>query len=203
MLAFILLPTAAIMFAGAGAISKLTLEYGVMTEAGAELIGRVLAAFIVGLPTYSTFLVATRAYYAMSDTKTPALVNAGAVVVSSVLGLILFNSANGEWSVPGLALAHSAAFALAAVVLVRLLSRRLGTVVTRDLKVSIGRSLAASLLALAVAGAITVALPEATKIEALVSLTVASGAGLGLYVAVMAVSGAPELKRITAIGRRS
>ena len=30
----------------------------------------------------------------------------------------------------------------------------------------------------------------------------ASGAGLGLYVAVMAVTGAPELKRITAIGRR-
>ena len=183
MLAFILLPTAAIMFAGAGAISKLTLEYGVMTEAGAELIGRVLAAFIVGLPTYSTFLVATRAYYAMSDTKTPALVNAGAVVISSVLGVILFSAASSEWSVPGLALAHSVAFAVAAVVLVHLLSRRLGTVATRDLKVSIGRSLAASLLTLAVAGAITVALPEATKVEALVSLTVASGAGLGLYVA--------------------
>ena len=203
MLAFILLPTAAILLAGAGAISKLTLEYGVMTEAGAELIGRVLAAFIVGLPTYSTFLVATRAYYALSDTKTPALVNAGAVVLSSVLGLILFTTASDDWSVPGLALAHSTAFAAAAVVLVHLLSRRLGTVATRDLRVGIGRSLAASLLALAVAGAITLALPEATKLEALVSLTLASGAGLGLYVAVMAMTGAPELKRFTTIGRRS
>jgi len=203
MLAFILLPTAAIMLAGAGAISKLTLEYGVMTEAGAELIGRVLAAFIVGLPTYSTFLVATRAYYALSDTKTPALVNAGAVVISSVLGVILFTTASSDWSVPGLALAHSTAFAIAAVVLVHLLSRRLGPVATRDLKIGIGRSLAASLLALGVAVAITVALPEATKLEALVSLTVASGAGLGLYVAVMAMTGAPELKRFTALGRRS
>jgi putative peptidoglycan lipid II flippase len=203
MLAFILLPTAAIMLAGADAISKLTLEYGVMTEAGAELIGRVLAAFIVGLPTYSTFLVATRAYYALSDTKTPALVNAGAVVISSVLGVILFTTASRDWSVPGLALAHSTAFAIAAVVLVHLLSRRLGPVATRDLKVGIGRSLAASLLALGVAVAITVALPEATKLEALVSLTVASGAGLGLYVIVMAMAGAPELKRFTALGRRS
>jgi putative peptidoglycan lipid II flippase len=203
MLAFILLPTAALMLAGAGAISKLTLEYGVMTEAGAELIARVLAAFVIGLPTYSTFLVATRAYYALSDTKTPALVNGGAVVISSALGVTLFNAASGEWSVPGLALAHSAAFAIAAVVLVHLLSRRLGPVATRDLKVGVGRSLGASILALGVAAAITLALPEGTKLEALVSLAVASAAGLGIYLAVMVATGAPELRRFTALARRN
>jgi len=202
MLAFILLPTAALILAGAGAISKLTLEYGVMTEAGAELIARVLAAFVIGLPTYSTFLVATRAYYALSDTKTPALVNGVAVLISSALGVFLFNAANSDWSVPGLALAHSAAFAVAAVVLVHLLSRRLGTVATRELKVSIGRSLSASLLALAVAGAITFALPEVTKLDALLSLTAASVAGAGIYLAVMAVAGAPELRRFTALAKR-
>jgi len=202
MLAFILLPTAAIILAGAGAISKLTLEYGVMTEAGAELIARVLAAFVIGLPTYSTFLVATRAYYALSDTKTPALVNGVAVLISSALGVFLFNAANSDWSVPGLALAHSVAFAVAAVVLVHLLSRRLGPVATRDLKVSIGRSLSASLLALAVSGAITFALPEVTKLDALLSLTAASVAGAGIYLAVMAVAGAPELRRFTALAKR-
>jgi putative peptidoglycan lipid II flippase len=203
MLAFILLPTAALMLAGAGAISKLTLEYGVMTEAGAELIARVLAAFVIGLPTYSTFLVATRAYYALSDTKTPALVNGGAVVISSALGVILFSAASSEWSVPGLALAHSAAFAIAAVVLVHLLSRRLGPVATRDLKAGVGRSLGASILALGVAAAITFALPEGTKLEALVSLAVSSAAGLGIYLAVMVVAGAPELRRFTALARRN
>jgi putative peptidoglycan lipid II flippase len=202
MLAFILLPTAALMLAGAGAISKLTLEYGVMTEAGAELIARVLAAFVIGLPTYSTFLVATRAYYALSDTKTPAIVNGVAVLISSGLGVFLFNAASGDWSVPGLALAHSAAFAIAAVVLVHLLSRRLGTVATRELNVSIGRSLSASLLALAVAGAVTFALPEDTKVEALLSLTAASVAGAGIYLAVMAVAGAPELRRFAALAKR-
>jgi len=203
MLAFILLPTAAVMLAGAEAISKLTLEYGVMTGAGAELIGRVLAAFVIGLPTFSTFLVVTRAFYAMSDTKTPALVNGVAVIISSVLGVILFREASNDWSVPGLALAHSAAFAVAAVILVHLLSRRIGTVVTRDLKVGIGRSLGAALLTLAVAGAITVALPEATKLEALVNLAAASVAGLGTYVAIMMVTGAPELRRFAALAKRN
>jgi putative peptidoglycan lipid II flippase len=181
----------------------LTLEYGVMTEAGAEMIARVLAAFVIGLPTYSTFLVATRAYYALSDTKTPALVNGGAVVISSALGVILFSAANSNWSVPGLALAHSAAFAIAAVVLVHLLSRRLGTVVTSNLKASVGRSLGASILALGIAAAITVALPEATKLEALLSLAVASAAGLGIYLAVMVVTGAHELRRFAALARRN
>ncbi|HZK49955.1 MAG TPA: lipid II flippase MurJ, partial [Actinomycetota bacterium] len=202
MLAFILLPTAAIMLAGASAISKLTLEYGVMTESGAELVARVLAAFVIGLPTYSTFLVVTRAFYAMSDTKTPALVNGGAVVIASILGVALFGAVDAEWSVPTLALAHSVAFAVAAVVLLHLLSRRLGAVATRDLKVGVGRSFGASLLALAVAGAITIALPASTKLEALVNFLVASGAGLGVYVAVMVMTGAPELRRFTALVRR-
>ena len=203
MLAFILLPTAAIMLAGAGGISKLTLEYGVMTEAGADLVARVLAAFVIGLPTYSIFLVVTRAYYALSDTKTPALVNAGAVLVSSVLGYVLFTTAEDDWSVPGLALAHSLAFALAAVVLVLLLSRRLGPVVTRDLGVGVGRSLGASLLALAVALALTAMLPGSSKLEALVSLLVASAGAVGIFLAAMAVMRAPELRRFAALLKRS
>jgi len=86
--------------------------------------------------------------------------------------------------------------------LVHLLSRRLGPVATRELKVSIGRSLSASLLALAVSGAITFALPEVTKLDALLSLTAASVAGAGIYLAVMAVAGAPELRRFTALAKR-
>ncbi|MGH2698898.1 MAG: murein biosynthesis integral membrane protein MurJ [Actinomycetota bacterium] len=203
MLAFILLPTAALMLAGAGAISKLTLEYGVMTTAGAELVARVLAAFVIGLPTYSTFLVVTRAYYALSDTKSPALVNGAAVVISSVLGVALFNAADDEWSVPALALAHSVAFAIAAALLLRLLSRRIGSVATAELRTGVGRSLGVSLVALAVAGGVTLALPESTKLEALVSLLAASGAGLAMYAGVMALTGAPELRRFASIFKRS
>ena len=202
MLAFILLPTAAIMLAGAGAISKLTLQYGVMTEAGADLVARVLAAFVIGLPTYSVFLVVTRAYYALSDTKTPALVNAGAVVVSSGLGYYLFTAADDDWSVPGLALGHSVAFALAAVVLVLLMSRRLGPVATHDLRIGVGRSLGASLLVLAVGLTLTAVLPASSKLEALVSLLAVSAGGLGVYLATMAIARAPELRRFAALLRR-
>jgi len=203
MLAFILLPTAALMLAGGGALAKLTLEYGVMTESGAALVARVLAAFVVGLPTYSAFLVATRAYYALGDTKTPALVNGGAVAISSALGVGLFFGADDPWAVPALALAHSVGFALAAAALLALLARRVGAVVTPDVRDSVSRSLAVSLLALAVMGAMAYMLPGSTKAEALVSLAALSAAGMVVYVGVMAKLRAPELMRLRALVGRS
>ena len=201
MLAFILLPTAALMLAGAQPIAKLTLEYGVMTEAGAGLVARVLAAFVVGLPTYSAFLVATRAYYALGDTKTPTLVNAGAVVVASALGFGLFFAVDEAWAVPALALSHSLAFALAAGALLMLLSRRVGRVGTSELVRSLSRSVSVSLLALAAMGAIAYALPESTKVEALLSLAAIVVAGGAIYIGSMAKLRAPELRRFVVLVR--
>ncbi|MGH2828454.1 MAG: murein biosynthesis integral membrane protein MurJ [Actinomycetota bacterium] len=199
MLAFILLPTAALMLAGAQPIAKLTLEYGVMTEAGAGLVARVLAAFVVGLPTYSAFLVATRAYYALGDTKTPTLVNAGAVVVASVLGVGLFFAVDDAWAVPALALSHSVAFAFGAAALLSLLSRRVGRVGTTELVRSLARSISVSLLSLAAMGAIAYALPESTKVEALVSLAAIVAAGGAIYIGLMAKLRAPELRRFVVL----
>ena len=199
MLAFILLPTAALMLAGAQPIAKLTLEYGVMTEAGASLVARVLAAFVLGLPTYSAFLVATRAYFALGDTKTPTLVNAGAVVISSVLGAGLFFAADDAWAVPALALAHSVAFAFGAIALLMLLTRRVGRVGTSELERSLLRSIVVSLLALAAMAAIAYALPDTNKVEALVSLGSITAAGGAIYIGLMAKLRAPELRRFASL----
>ena len=64
MLTFVLLQVAALMVIVAVPLAKVSLEFGVMSGTGAVLIGRVIAAFAVGLPLYSAFLVLTRAYYA-------------------------------------------------------------------------------------------------------------------------------------------
>ena len=199
MLAFILLPTAAWMLAGAQPIAKLTLEYGVMTETGAGLVARVLAAFVVGLPTYSAFLVATRAYFALGDTKTPTLVNGAAVVISSVLGFALFFVADDAWAVPALALSHSVAFAFGAVALLMLLSRRVGRVGSSELVRSLLRSITVSLLALAAMSGIAYALPESNKIEAVVSLGAITAAGGAIYIGLMAKLRAPELRRFASL----
>ena len=127
--------------------NNLTLEYGVMTPEGARLVSRVLAAFAVGLPTYSAFLVLTRAYYAFNDTRTPTLVNVVSVSVASAGGATLFFLAPDGWEVGGLALAHSLAFAIGAVLLGRGLGRRMGRLGATALTTAIVRSVTFGALA--------------------------------------------------------
>ena len=66
----------------------------------------MLAYFSLGLFSFSAFLLFLRAFYAMKDTSTPALINAGAVVVNVGANLLLFP----VLGVRGLALGHAIAY---------------------------------------------------------------------------------------------
>ena len=203
MMIFILAPVAALMIAGSYPLARLTLEYGVMTTEGAALVGRVIAAFVIGLPTYSTFLVYTRAFYALGDTKTPALVNLAAAGAASLLGAGLFLGLPEEWKIPGLALAHSIAFAAGAAVLASALARRTGPLSTRALASSLLRSAGLALGALTVMLLLRTVLPAASKVDALTSLALLVVAGGAVYLCGMASLRSPELARIVRLLRRS
>jgi putative peptidoglycan lipid II flippase len=202
MLAFMLLPTAAIIAAIAHPLTRATLDYGVMSGTGATLVARVLIGFVAGLPTYSMFLVFTRAFYAVGDTRTPTLVNAATVAIASIIGTLLFVRLDPEWAVPGLAVGHSIGFALGAVVLAVAFSRVSGSVATRSVGVSLVRSLVVSGLALGVMLAVHNWLPEDSTGEGLLNLVLTALAGGVCYVAIMRIVGAPELDRIVDVVRR-
>ena len=59
-------------------IVGLLAAYGHVTVADRELLARTLAAFAVGLPFFSAFQLLTRTFYAMHDSRTPAIANIGA-----------------------------------------------------------------------------------------------------------------------------
>jgi putative peptidoglycan lipid II flippase len=202
MIAFILMPTAAILLATSGPLANVTLQYGVMTGTGAALVARVIASFAIGLPGYSTFLVLTRAYYAMADTKTPALVNAIAVVISSVVGALLYTVLPQRWAVAGLALGHSLAFSVAAISLSILLGRRTHPLADPTFLASLGRSLLVTALAATVMAGVVSAMPSVSKAQSLTALAVAVAAGSVLYVAAMARLRSPELASVGALIRR-
>lgn len=203
MLFFILVPIAAFMLAAAGPVARTTLEYGVMTVSGAGLVARVLAAFALGLPAYSAFLVLTRAYYALGDARTPALVNGLTVAISSVLGIVFFNTLGDRWAVPGLALAHSVAFLAGAGVLASALSGRAGRVFGPELRSSALRSLMVGGAAFAAMALTHVLLPETSKIEAFANLAATGAIGAAIYVGTMARLGSGELERAAALVRRA
>ena len=196
MLVFILAPIAAALTVASGPLIELTLEYGLMTQADAELVARVLAAFAVGLPTYSAFLVLTRAYYALGDPKTPALVNGLAVVVSSGVAAGLFFSLDKDWSVPGLALGHSVGFVVGAAVLVVLLHRRSLAVLTAGVGLSVLRSILLAGVAGVAMWLVARWVDGGSKLGSLLELTAMGVAGVVLYAGGSAALRVPELGRL-------
>ena len=199
MLAFILVPIGALLFAGAELIALVTLRYGVMTTSGADLVARVLQAFAVGLPSYSAFLVFTRAFYAIGDTKTPALVNALTVVVSSALGALFFFGADTGWEVAGLALGHSAGFFIGTIVLARAFARRAGSVGGTRVSSAIARSLVVGLVAAVGMVVVANALATGSNLGALLALVATVACGGVLYLGGMALLRSPELRRLTSL----
>ena len=196
MLAFILVPVAAVLLVTAELLAQVTLRYGVMTEEGSDLVGRVLQAFAIGLPSYSAFLVLTRAFYAVGDTRTPAIINALTVALSSAAGAIFFVVSEPGWEVPGLALGHSLGFFIGTAVMTRAFARSAGT----DGGTRVSSSVARSLLAAGAAAGVMLAVVNVTEntsnvgASAVLLVTVATGALV--YLGGMALLKAPELARV-------
>lgn len=202
MLVVILVPTAAALVVIAGPLTQLTLRYGVMTTHGSALVARVLIGFAFGLPTYSAFLTMTRAYYALQDARTPALVNIGAVVIASVTGVVLFFALPNGWSVAGLSLGHSLGFAAGAVVLGWLFARSAGSFLGRDLRIAGRRALGVTLVATLVMLVFRLVIPESSRPWALVNVAVTLGLGSAVYAWGMLKLGSPELERVRSLAAR-
>ncbi len=202
MLLFLLIPVSIALVVVAEPLARLTLLLGVMTPSGADLVGRVVAAFALGLPTYSIFIVYTRAFYASGETKVPALVNALSVLVASTSGAILFFALPARWAVPGLALGHSIGFAVGAWVLAAAFRRRTpgveGVPAPAVMKAA-GAALVAMVALLPAASAAKAA--GSRPATAVWLLLGAAGAAL-IYLAVMLVLGSPEPRRIVALVTR-
>jgi putative peptidoglycan lipid II flippase len=143
--AFVVVPAAAGYLVLAEPIVRLLLQHGVATAASTELVSSVLTFFAVGLFQFSAFMLFLRAFYAMQDTRTPMLINVGAVALNVVVNFALFPA----FGVTGLAVGHAIAYTFAAAVAAAILRRRLGGLEGRALvgglgKVAVGAALTAA-----------------------------------------------------------
>jgi glycosyltransferase involved in cell wall biosynthesis len=203
MLLFILVPVGGLMAVLSQSIAGLTLDYGVMTAGDASLVGRVIAAFCIGLPAYSAFVVYTRAFYALEDPRTPTLANFGAVAVASAAGAILFFALPLRWAVPGLALGHSLGFLLGTIGLALVMRGRSSDAGRRDFRSSMVRIAVAGAASIAAMYGVSTWLDAGSRLDALGEVVAASLAGGIVYLGLMAAMGSPELGRVLDMtGRR-
>lgn len=181
--AFVVVPAAAGYIVLATPVVRLLLEHGVAGAQSTQLVASVLVFFSIGLFPFSAFLLFLRAFYAMQDTRTPALVNVGAVVVNVTANFALFP----VLGVRGLALGHALAYTFAAVVAGAILRRRLAGLEGRRLgggllKVAAG-AVATAGAAWAAARAAGRAFGVETLAEQLVQVGTGVAAGLIVFLA--------------------
>jgi len=119
--AFVVVPAAAGYLVLATPIVRLLLEHGVTTSRSTELVSGVLVSFALGLFSFTAFMLLLRGFYAMQDTRTPALINVFAVGVNTAVNFALFPALG----VRGLALGHAIAYTFAAVTAAIVMARRL------------------------------------------------------------------------------
>jgi putative peptidoglycan lipid II flippase len=195
----VVVPAALAYIVLATPVVRLLLQHGHADAKDAELIAQTLRAFSVGLPFFSAFQLLTRTFYAMQDTRTPALVNMSAAVVNIAVDLLFVFGF--RWGVSGLALGHAASYLFATAVCLYLLRRRLGSIDGRRVLGTAIRVIPASLVAVAAAflayEGIRRAVPDPNGLFALLlEVGVAIVAGLLVFVVSALIFGIQEADEV-------
>jgi putative peptidoglycan lipid II flippase len=140
--AVIIIPAVAGYLALATPIVRLVVQHGASTVRDTELVSSVLRYFVIGLFFFSLFQLLLRAYYAMQDTRTPALVNIAANAVNIGANFLFFFALGMK--VPGLALGYSVSYAFGSIALLVLIRPRLGGLDGRRIAATIARTVVAA-----------------------------------------------------------
>jgi putative peptidoglycan lipid II flippase len=194
--AFIVVPAAFGYLALAAPIVRLLLQRGVMRPQSTELLAGVLEFFSLGLFSFCAFQLFLRAFYAMQDTRTPALINLFAVGLNTAVNFIYYRYLKVE----GLALGHATAYTFAALMAAFILHRRLGGLEGRRLAPVLGQILLAGagtggaswLVARWVGNAVGTASFGPQLLQVLGGLV----AGVGTFLAISVAFRMPELQLI-------
>ncbi len=125
---FLTLPASVGLVILAVPLVRLLLEWGEFDETSTAATAWALGFFALGLVGHAVVEIATRAFYALKNTKTPVIVAVSTMILNIGLSIALMNLFDRlDWSAHGgLALANSVAVMLEMVVLLVLLRPLMG-----------------------------------------------------------------------------
>ncbi|WP_272491828.1 murein biosynthesis integral membrane protein MurJ [Streptomyces cupreus] len=118
-------PAACALLALAQPVMALVFGYGRTSAADTAAMAGILMAFAPGLVALSGQYVLSRAFYALSNTRTPFLLNLLIVALNAGLSLAAAHLLPARWAVTGMAAAYSLALCAGWALTARVLSRRL------------------------------------------------------------------------------
>lgn len=158
--------------------------YGKTSQDDAAAIGSVTQLFVLGLVPFTVFFVLVRGFYALEDTRTPALINIVLNAVNVAAAVLFFSLAADEHRVQAIAAAYLPTYTVAALLSWRVLSRRIDGLpayytVRTGVRLLVA-AIPAGLLMLALSAASTAVL-GAGRLGSLVAVVLALSAGGALY----------------------
>lgn len=180
-ISLLILPCAAMLIALSTQLVTLY-RYGRFPAAAIPLVAWLLVGWAAGLFFFATFMLVLRAFYAMQDTRTPALANAVLTVVQVALYWALPRLIGGRFALVGIPLADTIFFGLLLATLLFILRRRIGGFGFGNVLDGWARSFAAA-IAGGVAAWGVVAMTAALGAGTIANIVrIVAGAGLGLIV---------------------
>jgi putative peptidoglycan lipid II flippase len=168
------------------------------TAHDAAVTADTLQLFALSLVPFSVYLYTMRGFYALHDTRTPFIINAFENALNIVLALALFPSLG----VQGLAIAWGIAYAIAAVVALIALRRRIPGVPDTASRHTLVRAILGGIALAVVAAPLAAAIGHADAVHALAATLIAALAGAGVYLLVQAALRADELSALVTLVRR-
>jgi putative peptidoglycan lipid II flippase len=186
-------------------ISITLFERGNFTRLDSERTAPVLLVAAIALVPFAISQLFTFAYYALTDTKTPALINIPVVLLRVAVQVGLFLVLADAFAASGLMIGNGISYVMAAVLSAWLLRARVGLIGLRGISVTFGKVLVASLGAGLAGWVVVRLLPGGTGPtwwEAVLQLVV-GGAAIGLaYVALAVALRVREINEVLGLVRR-
>ncbi|GAA1850133.1 murein biosynthesis integral membrane protein MurJ [Asanoa iriomotensis] len=160
-------------------LSVILFHYGAFTSDNATDTGVVLATGALALVPFAISQLFTFAFYALPDTRTPALVNIPVVALRVLVQVGLFLVLSTSTVAAGLMFGNAVSYVAAAVVFAMLLRRRIGPIGAGRIMATFGKVLVAAVGAALVGYLVLALLPDddsADRMIALARLVVGGGA---------------------------
>jgi putative peptidoglycan lipid II flippase len=177
------------------------LERGAWTRESTQATAWALAFFSLGIAGFSLLEILSRAFYALSNTRTPVLVGVGAMVANIALSFLFIRVIGSPDSLSrgafgGLALANALTTLIEALLLWALLARKIGWGAAQSVADSAGRAAAAAVgMGAVVWGVAAIAAPFGTWAQVFAggATGVAAFFGLALLLGVSEARTVPAL----------
>ena len=202
--ATLLVPAAAALVAFGPLIGAVVFAHGNVGLSDARLTGATLAGFAVGLVPFSAFQVQLRAWLAMRDSRTPALINLAITILNVVADVVLYLALPSRQKVVGLAVGFSLCYLVGTLWFARLLRTRLGPANEHRVARTHVRLVVATVLAVLPAYGTARLLTAGLGLDvesSLVALIAGLVVGAGIFAAVARRMRIRELSQLTAMVR--